>query len=122
MNLKSLGLIAYMMMWLTAAAPANAHAIVIGSTPKAGAVISAAPFEITIRFNSRIDAARSTLVVLDADRASTGIALTAGTTPDLLTAQGPALTPGRYRLRWQVLALDGHITRGDIAFTVSPAP
>ena len=29
-----------------------------------------------------------------------------------------ALSPGAYVLRWQVLAIDGHITRGDIPFVV----
>jgi methionine-rich copper-binding protein CopC len=29
------------------------------------------------------------------------------------------LTPGTYVLRWQVLAIDGHITRGDVPFTVT---
>jgi methionine-rich copper-binding protein CopC len=31
------------------------------------------------------------------------------------------LLPGEYRLRWQVLASDGHITRGEISFAVSGA-
>jgi len=26
--------------------------------------------------------------------------------------------PGAWRLRWQVLALDGHITRGDVPFAI----
>jgi copper resistance protein C len=29
-----------------------------------------------------------------------------------------ALTAGDYVARWQVLAVDGHITRGDVPFTV----
>jgi len=29
-----------------------------------------------------------------------------------------SLVPGLYSLRWQVLAVDGHITRGDVPFTV----
>ena len=29
------------------------------------------------------------------------------------------LKPGAYTLRWQALALDGHITRGDVPFTVT---
>jgi len=29
------------------------------------------------------------------------------------------LAAGAYRLRWQVLASDGHITRGEIPFTVT---
>jgi methionine-rich copper-binding protein CopC len=32
------------------------------------------------------------------------------------------VAPGAYVLRWQVLAVDGHITRGDVPFTVSPTP
>ena len=28
------------------------------------------------------------------------------------------LMPGNAVVRWQVLALDGHITRGEVAFTV----
>jgi methionine-rich copper-binding protein CopC len=29
------------------------------------------------------------------------------------------LAPGNYTIRWQVLAVDGHITRGDVPFTVT---
>jgi len=38
--------------------------------------------------------------------------------PDILAAHLD-LTPGSYVLRWQVLAVDGHITRGDVPFTVT---
>jgi methionine-rich copper-binding protein CopC len=27
--------------------------------------------------------------------------------------------PGAYKLQWQVLASDGHISRGEISFTVN---
>jgi len=37
---------------------------------------------------------------------------------DTLSAEAKGLRPGTYRLRWQVLASDGHITRGEIPFTV----
>jgi len=40
--------------------------------------------------------------------------------PDVIDAKAVGLAPGAYRLRWQVLAIDGHITRGDIPFTVAP--
>jgi methionine-rich copper-binding protein CopC len=32
------------------------------------------------------------------------------------------LKPGAYTIRWQALALDGHITRGDLPFTVTAGP
>jgi len=30
------------------------------------------------------------------------------------------LKPGSYRLRWQVMSIDGHVTHGDIPFEVTP--
>jgi methionine-rich copper-binding protein CopC len=41
-----------------------------------------------------------------------------GAAPDVIGARAAGLPPGAYRLRWQVLAIDGHITRGDIPFRV----
>jgi methionine-rich copper-binding protein CopC len=38
--------------------------------------------------------------------------------PDVLSATGHGLTKGAYVLRWQVLADDGHITRGEVPFHV----
>ena len=99
---------------------ALAHAIVIDSTPKAGSQLMAGPFEIAIRFNSRIDVSRSSLVILDAERRSTPLTVRPTNEPDLLQGMGPPLPPGQYRIRWQVLALDGHITRGDIPVTIQP--
>ncbi|MBV8200512.1 MAG: copper resistance protein CopC, partial [Acidobacteria bacterium] len=39
--------------------------------------------------------------------------------PQLLTAKLAGIAPGAYKLRWQVLAADGHITRGEVPFRVS---
>ncbi len=101
------------------AGPASAHAIVVTSEPTAGASLAAAPPQVTIRFNSRLDHARSRLLLIGADNAQTALAIAEGGDPVALTAPLPAtLAPGEWRLRWQVLAIDGHITRGDIPFTV----
>ena len=101
------------------AGPASAHAIVVTSEPTAGASLAAAPPQVTIRFNSRLDHARSRLLLIGADNAQTALAIAEEGDPVVLTAPLPAgLAPGEWRLRWQVLAIDGHITRGDIPFTV----
>ena len=39
--------------------------------------------------------------------------------PDTLTTKAADLQPGAYKIAWQVLAPDGHITRGLIPFTVT---
>ena len=99
--------------------PAHAHAIVVETTPQVDAVMHA-PIDIKLRFNSRIDRPRSRLVLLDASGKESPIAIDKNSPTDVLTARIDGIQPGSYRLRWQVLALDGHITRGDIPFTVAP--
>jgi copper resistance protein C len=99
---------------------ARAHAIVVSSQPAAGAVVHGKTVEIVVRFNSRIDPVRSRLLLVRADGTTTTLALNDAQNPDALAATVGEIAPGSYRLRWQVLAVDGHITRGDIPFTVAP--
>ena len=118
--MRQLGLLCFFVWGFFAALPETAfsHAIVIASDPAAGSILPSAPFEAAIRFNNRIDVARSNLVVLDAARQVTALTVRPVSDPDVMAGSVPPLRPGRYRLRWQVLALDGHITRGDIPFSV----
>lgn len=99
---------------------ARAHAILLDSSPAAGARVAAGKITLSLRYNSRIDAGRSrvTLAAPGGGPART-LAIAAGATPDTLTAE-VTLAPGRYVVHWQVLAIDGHITRGDLAFTAGP--
>jgi hypothetical protein len=99
---------------------ARAHAIVLSSQPATGAVVHGTTTEVVVRFNSRIDRERSRLLLIRADGSSSTLELKDTPGPDTLTATAAGLAPGSYRLRWQVLAVDGHITRGDIPFTVAP--
>jgi hypothetical protein len=99
---------------------ARGHAIVVSSQPAAGAVVHGKTVEVMVRFNSRIDPVRSRLLLVRADGSTTTLALTDVPSPDTLAATIGELAPGAYRLRWQVLAIDGHITRGDIPFTAAP--
>lgn len=99
---------------LAAPVAAQAHAILVESRPASGATVTSGPAELWLRFNSRIDAARSR-VVLDSGAA---LPLDAPARPDVLTGH-MALTPGEHVLHWQVLSVDGHITRGSVAFGVA---
>ena len=105
--------------WL-GSGPARAHAIVLSSEPAVNSVVHGTTAEVVLRFNSRIDRDRSRLLLVRADGTSTGLALKDAGSPDTLAATVVGLAAGAYRLRWQVLAVDGHITRGDIPFTVAP--
>ncbi len=99
---------------------AAAHALVMSSTPEPGARLATAPAQVVLRFNSRIDHARSRLTLFGPDNHPVPLPLAPPTDPALVQAPLPAgLAPGGWRLRWQVLAVDGHITRGDIFFTLA---
>ena len=39
---------------------------------------------------------------------------------DRLSATVPTLTPGAWRVEWQVLSTDGHIVSGNFSFRVVP--
>ena len=97
---------------------ARAHAILEESTPPAGASVKAGPLDLRFRYNSRIDRARSRLTLIRPNRTKDTILITAESPPDIIAAHLD-LTQGAYIVRWQVLAVDGHITRGDVPITVT---
>jgi len=110
---------AALLLWLSAAiGPADAHAIVTQSTPAADAAVTGPDVAVELRFNSRIDHQRSRLTLYLPDGSSRPLSQVPGASPDVIGAKAVGLSPGAYRLRWQVLAVDGHITRGDIPFRV----
>lgn len=101
------------------ASRAFAHAVVVASTPVAGAVVApGSDLPIEIRFNSRIDAARSRLTLARPDGSSVVAPLDKSESNLSLRATVRGLEPGEYVLRWQTLSLDGHIAHGEIPFRV----
>lgn len=93
----------------------------MSSTPPAGSTVAAGPVAFAFRFNSRIDRARSLLRLTRPDRSQVALPIGEGGPPDTLETRAD-LAPGSYTVRWQVLAIDGHVTRGDVVFVVAPKP
>jgi len=102
-------------------AGAQAHSLLLESSPAAGATLSEGPPQISLRFNNRIEKSLSTIRVLDERGAPRPVAVLAGdAAADRLTATLPALVPGAWRVEWQVLSTDGHIVSGRFSFRVAP--
>ena len=99
-------------------ASAVAHAVLLESIPALKSSVTGPDVSLRLRFNVRIDAARSRLTLVDPDGASQTLEISKQDSPEIISAEAKGLHPGFYRLRWQVLASDGHITRGEIPFTV----
>ena len=107
-----------LLLGLLAPIPAHAHAILEESVPAQDGLVPAGTIGIAFRYNSRIDKSRSRIVQTNPDRRQTQVAIMPSGPPDIVTGT-VVLTPGAYSIRWFVLATDGHLTRGDVHFTVT---
>jgi copper resistance protein C len=99
------------------AGPALAHAVILAATPAAEQHVALGKLAIRIEFNARIDKERSRLQLTGPDGAKSDVAIEPDGDPNVISGTTADLATGVYVLRWQVLAVDGHITRGDIPFT-----
>ena len=102
-----------------AASPLWAHAILMESTPKLNSTVKGPDFAITLRYNVRIDGGRSRVRVVSPEGKVSTLTVASQATPDTLQSHATGLQPGAYKLQWQVLASDGHMSRGEIPFTVN---
>ncbi len=96
---------------------ALAHAVLIQSSPAIDSTMQGPDIAVSMKFSSRVDGARSTLLLSTTDGQSKSVAIERQSGPDTLTTH-LHLMPGKYAIRWQVLATDGHVTRGEIPFRV----
>ena len=95
-----------------------AHAILMESKPALHSSVKGPGVSVWLRFNVRIDGSRSRLRLVAPDGSQQTLSLAKQAQPDVLESQAAGLKPGAYKLQWQVLASDGHISRGEVAFTV----
>jgi methionine-rich copper-binding protein CopC len=95
-----------------------AHAILVTSEPASGQSLQGPDLNIKLRFNSRIDVKRSRIALVASGGEHRTATLDEQTSPDTLSSHVQGLKSGAYLLQWQVLAVDGHISRGEVPFTV----
>ena len=114
-------IVAAAMAAATLASPfASAHATLKVSNPEAGATLAAAPKDITLTFNEKIEESFSTITIADGQRkeVTAGKAKVDTTNPAILRLDVPALAAGSYTVTWAVAGHDGHRRKGDFKFTV----
>ena len=96
-----------------------AHSLLLESTPAANAVVTP-PGRVELRFNNRIERALSRIRLVDERGARRELPIDDHGSPDRLGAPLSSLSPGPYRVEWQVLSTDGHIVSGRFSFRVAP--
>jgi copper resistance protein C len=95
------------------------HAVLKEAHPAANSKVAGPDVPILLKYNVRIDAKLSKIQLLNPDNSTSELVIETQTSADTLSSKATGLKPGTYRIRWQVLAPDGHITRGEIPFTVT---
>lgn len=114
-----LGWAALTALILVGARVGEGHAVLKETKPAANSKVAGPDVPIVLKYNVRIDVKLSKLQLLNPDNSTTDLKIEGQSSPDTLSAKATGLKPGTYRIRWQVLAPDGHITRGEIPFTVT---
>lgn len=100
-----------------------AHAHVGTSSPAKDAVVKTTPANVTLTLTEGLEAAFSSLTLVDAGGKAvpTGkSALAPGDNKTLVLPIGKDLPAGAYTVKWQALSKDGHKTQGSWSFTVQP--
>jgi methionine-rich copper-binding protein CopC len=95
------------------------HAVLKESRPAANDKVAGPDVPIMLKYNVRIDAKLSKLQLLHPDNSTSDLTIDTQSSSDTLNSKATGLKPGAYRIRWQVLAPDGHISRGEVPFTVT---
>src|SRR6266511_1258346 len=119
--------------WLLVAAPAAAHALVVGSNPQAGARIARAPAELRVAFSEAVRPLGPGLTLQgpSGGQVRLGPVRHPDGRPEVLAATLPTLGDGSYLAGWRIVSAgDGHLEAGSFAFAVgagsgpvtSPAP
>ncbi|MCE5288563.1 MAG: copper resistance protein CopC/CopD [Nocardiaceae bacterium] len=114
MKRASAALMMWVLLFLGAAAPASAHAVLLSTTPSDGQVVSSAPADVTLTFNEPVTVREVSIV-------STGSPqqLSARTVDAVVHASlPPGLAPGSYIVSWRVISDDGHPIAGALTFSL----
>ncbi|MGH8190574.1 MAG: copper resistance CopC family protein [Rhodanobacteraceae bacterium] len=119
--MRSIPLIATLVVALAAAPAVWAHAFPDNSSPHVGATVTTVPKQVKVWFDGEIEPVFSTLIVKNTagKQVSEGKGTVDAHNHALLETPLPAtLKPGKYEVYWSVIAHDGHHTEGHFAFTL----
>ncbi|WP_338553041.1 CopD family protein [Paenibacillus sp. KS-LC4] len=117
LKINLLALAALLLFMLCNPALADAHANMERSTPLQDAELSESPSSIRIQYTEEFDPDLSRIVLED----EAGIAIKGKLSAEKdrwLVYTIPKLSPGIYKVKWQVLSVDTHVTDGSFHFAV----
>lgn len=106
-----------MLSLLLGAAPAHAHATLLGTDPAEGAVLEASPREVTFTFDEPVSVTGQSVRLFDA--AGEELEASAAAEGTTIVADVPdELGEGSYVVVWRAVSDDGHPISGSLTFSV----
>jgi copper resistance protein C len=114
----TISLLLFFVLSIGVAEPLWAHAVLMQSKPAGRSSVQGPTVPIWLRFNVRVDGKRSRLTLVSSDGTSVDLPAPKQTAPDILETQATGVKPGAYKLQWRALASDGHMSNGEVDFTV----
>ncbi|MGW2837101.1 copper resistance protein CopC [Streptomyces sp. NPDC001493] len=109
-------------LMLAGASPASAHAALTGSDPQDGAVVDAAPRDVTLSFSESVSLSDDAIRVLDPSgkRADSGVprAVGDGKAARYAVTLHTGLPDGTYTVAWQAVSADSHPVSGAFTFSI----
>ncbi|HVE63984.1 MAG TPA: copper resistance protein CopC [Mycobacteriales bacterium] len=110
-------LLALLVVW---AAPAAAHASLLQTTPADGAVLGAAPRELTLLFSEPVGTSLGAIKVIapNGARADTASVRNRDDGREVVAPLDPDLPEGTYLVVWRVVSEDGHPITGSSIFSI----
>lgn len=110
-------------LFLLVPAPVFAHAVLLNENPQSGSRLEAAPSQISLVFNERVENEQFFLNVLDqkGQAVTTEPASLVSGQKELTVPVPSSLGPGIYTVTYKVISDDGHPVTGSYAFTIGPA-
>jgi copper resistance protein C len=96
---------------------ADAHAFLDHADPKVGSTINESPIQVTVWMTENLEPAFSKLQIYDAEGTEVDNKDTK-VNGNVMNVSLPKLASGKYRVSWQVVAVDTHRTSGTFDFTI----
>jgi methionine-rich copper-binding protein CopC len=99
---------------------ADAHAMLLRTSPPRRAVLRDPPKQVELWFNERLEPAYSTVTVStqSGSRINAAAATIGGQDSKRLSLTLPALAAGSYTVKFRVLSVDGHLAEDSFTFVV----
>ena len=123
-SIRWIHILAMMALLLVApmASVALGHAHLIASSPGEGESLTAMPHEVVLTYDEPVEPAGDALLMIGPDGTEHALDVAADRDPDGLRADlDEPLEAGEHTLAWRIVANDGHVQEGTVAFVVEDA-